>query len=169
MLLTGISCTFRPGIKRLFLNHRATIITGPRMGIPRLRQLLEPYTKRIELEDQRVVIDGPGLAYHIFSLCQARAPSGSPFDQPSYTLLGEKVITWLDDLTSSGAVLYIYVLLLLASRFANNLAPDRLFTLMDTSLPPRNQSANAEWWTYPKACKPISHCTLQVCRGQPRV
>lgn len=169
MLQTGISSTLRPGIRRLFLSHRATIITSNRMGIPRLRQLLEPYTKRIELEDQRVVIDGPGLAYHIFSLCQARAPSGSLFDQPSYTLLGETAVTWLDDLTGSGAVLYIYVLPLLASRLTNNLAPDRLFTLMDTSLPPRNTSANAESPTCPKACKPTSHCTLQVCRGQPRV
>lgn len=76
-----------------------------KMGIPRLRQLLEPYAERNDLGDRRVVIDGPGLAYHIFNQCQTKAPSGSLFDQPSYAVLGRAAINWLDHLTGSGAVL----------------------------------------------------------------
>lgn len=80
------------------------------MGIPRLRQLIEPYTETAELEGRRVVIDGPGLAYQVFSKCQLRAPSGSLFDQPSYATLGEEAVKWLDDLTNSGALLYLNAL-----------------------------------------------------------
>ncbi|KAF5018847.1 hypothetical protein F66182_9139 [Fusarium sp. NRRL 66182] len=63
------------------------------MGIPRLISTLEPYVEHRVLNDEHVVVDGPGLAYHILSLCHR---DGIP--QPSYKLLGQKTLVWLDEL-----------------------------------------------------------------------
>ncbi|KAI7764769.1 hypothetical protein LZL87_003974 [Fusarium oxysporum] len=68
------------------------------MGIPRLIPTLEPYVVHGSLNDEHIVIDGPALAYHILYICNRH---GIP--QPSYKLLGETAVAWLDELTRRGA------------------------------------------------------------------
>ncbi|KAL7785226.1 XPG domain-containing domain-containing protein [Trichoderma ceciliae] len=63
------------------------------MGIPHLITTLERYASHEILQRQTVVIDGPALAYHILHLCRLQGAS-----QPSYSLLGQIVIGWLDRL-----------------------------------------------------------------------
>ncbi|KAJ4323191.1 hypothetical protein N0V84_004454 [Fusarium piperis] len=67
------------------------------MGIPHLISTLEPYAVHRALDNERVVIDGPALAYHILYICNR-------YDivQPSYQLLGDTTIAWLDKLVSRG-------------------------------------------------------------------
>ncbi|CCT73482.1 uncharacterized protein FFB20_13745 [Fusarium fujikuroi] len=67
------------------------------MGIPRLIPTLEPYVVHGGLNNEHVVIDGPALAYHILYICNRQ---GIP--QPSYKLLGETTVAWLDELTRRG-------------------------------------------------------------------
>ncbi|KAL5605465.1 hypothetical protein FOVSG1_005612 [Fusarium oxysporum f. sp. vasinfectum] len=67
------------------------------MGIPRLIPTLEPYVVHGLLNNEHVVIDGPALAYHILYICNRH---GIP--QPSYKLLGETAVAWLDELTRRG-------------------------------------------------------------------
>jgi hypothetical protein len=71
------------------------------MGVPRLRQLLEPYAEQVNLKGHDLVIDGPALAYHILYQCQRQADS--LFNLPSYSVLGQTAIRWLNELTESGA------------------------------------------------------------------
>jgi hypothetical protein len=68
------------------------------MGIPRLITTLEQYVVHGSLDDEHVVIDGPALAYHILYICNRH---GIP--QPSYEILGETAVAWLDELTQRGA------------------------------------------------------------------
>ncbi|KAF4971185.1 hypothetical protein FSARC_1907 [Fusarium sarcochroum] len=63
------------------------------MGIPRLISTLEPYVVHGTLNGEHVVIDGPALAYHILYICNRH---GIP--QPSYKILGETALAWLDEL-----------------------------------------------------------------------
>ncbi|KAF6805647.1 DNA replication initiation factor cdc45 [Colletotrichum sojae] len=65
------------------------------MGIPHLINHLAPYGVQAPLDGDRVVIDGPALAYHIYHLC-TRSSSGLP----SYELISRTAIAWLDELTS---------------------------------------------------------------------
>ncbi|GKT59488.1 DNA replication initiation factor CDC45 [Colletotrichum tofieldiae] len=65
------------------------------MGIPHLLNHLSPYGVLGPIDGDRVVIDGPALAYHIYHLC-TRSTSGLP----SYGLLGRTALAWLDKLTS---------------------------------------------------------------------
>lgn len=71
------------------------------MGIPRLRQLLEPFSEQVDLKNRDIVIDGPALVYHILYQCQRHATS--LFDLPTYDLLGQTAVRWLDELFKSGA------------------------------------------------------------------
>ncbi|KAK1971040.1 hypothetical protein LY78DRAFT_689412 [Colletotrichum sublineola] len=64
------------------------------MGIPHLLNHLSPYGVLGPIDGDRVVIDGPALAYHIYHLC-TRSTSGVP----SYDLLGRTALVWLDKLT----------------------------------------------------------------------
>ncbi|EFQ30613.1 hypothetical protein CGRA01v4_12627 [Colletotrichum graminicola] len=64
------------------------------MGIPHLLKHLSPYGVLGPIDGDRVVIDGPALAYHIYHLC-TRSTSGVP----SYDLLGRTALAWLDKLT----------------------------------------------------------------------
>lgn len=66
------------------------------MGIPQLITTLEPYAINELLQDYAVVIDGPALAYHIFHACRSNG-----VNHPSCRLLGESVVAWLDQLTST--------------------------------------------------------------------
>ena len=65
------------------------------MGIARLASTLEPYAKHVVLQDEKAVVDGPALAYHLLYKCRA-----NDVVQPSYQLLGECVISWLDEMSS---------------------------------------------------------------------
>jgi hypothetical protein len=72
------------------------------MGVRNLRRLLEPHADRIDCNGQKVVIDGPSLAYHIFYLCIRNQNPAGLFEQPSYSQLGETAIAWLDQLCACG-------------------------------------------------------------------
>ncbi|CAD6448922.1 8dc2c281-2d3b-46c5-9076-6c1ff1bdf83d [Sclerotinia trifoliorum] len=76
------------------------------MGIPHLITFLRPYATLSSLKGKHIVIDGPGLAYHIYHIClSARKSAGNYFEaNPSYKELGETVLAWLDGLERSGAV-----------------------------------------------------------------
>ena len=63
------------------------------MGIPHLITTLESYASHEILQRQAVVIDGPALAYHVLHLCRLQGAR-----QPSYSLLSQVVIEWLDRL-----------------------------------------------------------------------
>ncbi|KAH7022433.1 XPG domain containing-domain-containing protein [Ilyonectria destructans] len=67
------------------------------MGIPHLIATLEPYAVHDVLDNESVVIDGPALAYHILSICNRNGVV-----LPSYRLLGDTAVAWLDELTSRG-------------------------------------------------------------------
>ena len=75
------------------------------MGIPHLITYLRPYAIHKSLDEQTVVIDGPGLAYHIYHIClSARPASWNAFEAaPSYAELGQAVVAWLDGLRKSGS------------------------------------------------------------------
>jgi 3-dehydroquinate dehydratase len=61
------------------------------MGIPRLLTTLEPYAAQGSLDDASIVVDGPALAYHILNICRRNG-----FNQPSYDVLGQTAVAWLD-------------------------------------------------------------------------
>ncbi|EGX95779.1 hypothetical protein CCM_00433 [Cordyceps militaris CM01] len=63
------------------------------MGIPHLISTLEPYAQHVALERVNVVVDGPGLAHHILHVCRLNG-----VEHPSYRLLGETAVDWLDQL-----------------------------------------------------------------------
>ncbi|KAK3687667.1 XPG domain containing-domain-containing protein [Podospora appendiculata] len=71
------------------------------MGIPHLKRYLEPYAKRGPVSSCKVAVDGPAFAYFILGLC-LRKTSRSPFEQPSYELLGRTAIAWLDRIQECG-------------------------------------------------------------------
>lgn len=70
------------------------------MGIPHLITYLRPYGVVGALDGCNVVIDGPGLAYHIYHFCLTLRPLARNRLQaaPSYKEVGEAVIVWLDHL-----------------------------------------------------------------------
>lgn len=73
------------------------------MGIPHLITHLRPFASTKDLEGQSVVIDGPGLAYHVWHICLASNPRArNPFEAaPSYKVIGDTVLQWLDELRNS--------------------------------------------------------------------
>ena len=77
------------------------------MGIPHLITYLQPYSESKSLKGENLVVDGPGLAYHIHHLCLRLRPGArNPFDAaPSYKELGEATIVWLNELQARGAIL----------------------------------------------------------------
>ena len=77
---------------------------APTMGIPRLITYLEPYATSAELRGCRVIVDGPGLAYHIFYRLVASKSSADNaiLHAPSYRELGESAICFLDELQRCG-------------------------------------------------------------------
>ena len=72
------------------------------MGVPRLITTLQPFSERRKLEGRKVVIDGPGFAYHIIHLCEQAVRPVLPLNQPSPALLGQTALAWLDRLESHG-------------------------------------------------------------------
>lgn len=72
------------------------------MGIPRLTGVLSQYAEQLPIHDTQVVIDGPGLAYHIIHICRSKYRGDNPFSQPSYDVLGKSAVTWLDELELRG-------------------------------------------------------------------
>ena len=90
------------------------------MGIPHLAQLLQPYAvstvlgcktpacKKHKLQqgilEREIIIDGPGLAYHVYYKILAHKPRTlNAVDAiPSYSEIGNATITFLDELVSYG-------------------------------------------------------------------
>lgn len=83
-------------------SHPTTHCKFPTMGIPQFKRHLEPYGERCALKQGKVVVDGPALAYHILNLCSRTTRKTSPFEQPSYDLLGRTAIAWLDHIQACG-------------------------------------------------------------------
>ena len=75
------------------------------MGIPYLITFLRPYAESESLVGRDVIVDGPGLCYHIHFKCLGRRPDArNAFEAASsYGELGEAAIEWLDGLRESGA------------------------------------------------------------------
>ncbi|EGS21374.1 uncharacterized protein CTHT_0032290 [Thermochaetoides thermophila DSM 1495] len=79
------------------------------MGIPQLKKHLEPHAERKVIEPCKAVVDGPSLAYHILGLCCRQTRRTSPFEQPTYDLLGRTAISWLNAIEECGiSVIAIY-------------------------------------------------------------
>jgi len=78
------------------------------MGIPRLKNLLEPYASPTgsKVEPCQAVIDGPALAYHILGLCSNKTKRSSPFELPPYHLLSRTVVAWLNQIETYGLSVY---------------------------------------------------------------
>ncbi|KAF4506989.1 hypothetical protein G6O67_005669 [Ophiocordyceps sinensis] len=69
------------------------------MGIPWLTATLQPLADVRLLQDEAVVIDGPALAYHILHVCRINGVV-----QPSYRLVAQTTLAWLDELSSHNVV-----------------------------------------------------------------
>lgn len=76
------------------------------MGIPQLKRWLGPHSDRGPMQQGDVVVDGPALAYYILSVCSQGSRKTSPFQQPSYSLIGSTVIAWLDRVQECGLSVY---------------------------------------------------------------
>ncbi|KAG0646855.1 hypothetical protein D0Z07_6126 [Hyphodiscus hymeniophilus] len=76
------------------------------MGIPYLITYLRPYAELKSLAGQDVIVDGPGLCYHIHHRCLGRRTEArNSFEAaPSYGELGLATVEWLDGLRDNGAV-----------------------------------------------------------------
>lgn len=85
------------------------------MGIPHLITNLRPYATPVDLTGYNAVIDGPGLAFHVWDICLSSQPQiRNSFEAtPSYWLIGETVIRWLDGLQVHNVNLYGFLDLLL--------------------------------------------------------
>lgn len=77
-----------------------------RMGVPQLKRRLEPYATRSVVRPCNAVLDGPSLAYHVLGLCSRQARRSSPFEQPSYELLGRTAVSWLHQVEACGLSMY---------------------------------------------------------------
>ncbi|KAH7171529.1 XPG domain containing-domain-containing protein [Dactylonectria macrodidyma] len=67
------------------------------MGIPHLISTLEPFAIHDHLENRSIVIDGPAFAYHVLYICNRNGVV-----LPSYQLLGDTAVAWLEELTGYG-------------------------------------------------------------------
>lgn len=76
------------------------------MGIPRLIAYLEPYATPAELSGCKVIIDGPGLAYHIYYrlLASKSRADNAIYGAPSYAELGESAVFFLDELQTCNII-----------------------------------------------------------------
>lgn len=88
------------------------------MGIPKLLGSLEPYASRITFNpspgndynpQKRAVIDGPGLAYHVFYQTLARrvTSANNVRDVPSYAEIGDAILDWLDAVEAHAIPMYV--------------------------------------------------------------
>lgn len=79
------------------------------MGIPHLITFLQPYSELRSLAGQKVAIDGPGFAYHIYYVSLTkRSALRNPFEAaPSYAELAQLAISWLDGLRSSQVIMCV--------------------------------------------------------------
>lgn len=71
------------------------------MGVPRLAAVLEPFAHTKSLDNESLVIDGPGLAYHMHQLSRRK------INYPSYEALGKTAIEWLDSLIERHVTVYV--------------------------------------------------------------
>lgn len=95
--MDSLSNDFALATDRLALSHKSFA-----MGVFKLRKFLEPYSETFALESGSAILDGPSFAYHIFYLCSRTVLQTTPFEQPSYELLGRTAISWLTAIRSHG-------------------------------------------------------------------
>jgi hypothetical protein len=83
------------------------------MGIPHLSHQLSPYGQKVVLpqtsvDHENAIIDGPSLAYHVFSVCIAsRTGARNAFEAtPTYQELGQAAIDWLEQIELYGLKMY---------------------------------------------------------------
>jgi len=76
------------------------------MGIPHLITFLRPYAEQESFAGRDVIVDGPGLCYHIHYKCLGRRTEARNALEaaPSYEELGNAAIEWLQGLREGGAV-----------------------------------------------------------------
>lgn len=87
------------------------------MGVPHLAAKLQPHAETIvftksearnanEARDKisKAVVDGPGLAYHIYHKCLSLRPNARNALEasPSYLELGHAAVAWLNHLEAYG-------------------------------------------------------------------
>lgn len=77
------------------------------MGIPRLITYLEPYATPAELSGGKVIVDGPGLAYHIYHRLLATKPraDNAIYAAPTYAELGHSTVMFLDELQKHNVIM----------------------------------------------------------------
>jgi hypothetical protein len=87
------------------------------MGVPHLITFLRPFATSVNLTGQNIVIDGPGLAYHVWHICLVTQPRfRNPFEAiPSYEILGKTVTRFLDELQTHGVCVYGFLRLLVVA------------------------------------------------------
>ena len=75
------------------------------MGVPRLLEVLKPYSKLESLKGFNVVIDGPALAHHLYHILVRSRCSAWNYHEanPSYREVGDNVLAWVNGLRLSGA------------------------------------------------------------------
>ena len=80
------------------------------MGIPHLITFLRPYAVLQSIEGLDVVVDGPGLCYHLHHKCLSRrAAARNPLEAAhSYGELRGVAIEWLNGLRDSGAIVSVH-------------------------------------------------------------
>lgn len=73
------------------------------MGISGLLAILEPWAERGTLRGERVVIDGPAFAYHIFAILQSHG-----VHRPSGKQIAQTAIKWMDHLASQDTTMFLH-------------------------------------------------------------
>lgn len=73
------------------------------MGIRHLTTFLRPYAAAESLDGKQVVIDGPSFAHQIYYICLRASPGARNALEaaPSYQLLVDTAIAWLDTIRES--------------------------------------------------------------------
>ena len=84
------------------------------MGIPHLTHSLSPYGDKVVLPQhpashQNAIIDGPSLAYHVFSVCIARRTGARNALEatPTYQELGQAAVNWFEQIETYGLKMYV--------------------------------------------------------------
>jgi len=77
------------------------------MGIPHLITFLRPFSVREALRGQSIIIDGPGLCYHVYHVSLGLRPNAPNYFEavPSYQEIGEALLAYLKGLEKSDAVM----------------------------------------------------------------
>jgi len=130
------------------------------MGIPRLTSHLQPYATstilgcrtrdcsyhRRDQEERKIVVDGPGLAYHIYYkvLSQSSTVLNAYDAAPSSADIGQATTAFLHELELHGLLMYAFID---RQRLVINAVAEapavQVSTLMATSHPTKRKSGSA--------------------------